>query len=112
MTPEQVEQARSLYASGWSYNRIRLHFGVGYDTLRSRLDKGFAERVRSKRKARNWGANAQSTRAEVVGYSSRSKEDVEARLAEIPPDTRSPSAILLGDPIPNDPRRHWLRREA
>ncbi|WP_287257679.1 hypothetical protein [Mesorhizobium sp.] len=33
--------------------------------------------------------------------------DFEARLAEIPPDTRSLTQRLMGDPIPNDPRRHW-----
>lgn len=33
------------------------------------------------------------------------KLDFEARLAEIPPDTRTLTQRLCGDPIPNDPRR-------
>lgn len=35
------------------------------------------------------------------------KMDFEARLAEIPPDTRSLTQRLCGDPIPGDPRRPW-----
>ena len=31
--------------------------------------------------------------------------DVQARLREVPPDTRSITGFLFGDPIPNDPRR-------
>lgn len=31
--------------------------------------------------------------------------DVAERLREIPPDTRSLTGQLLGDPLPNDPRR-------
>lgn len=36
------------------------------------------------------------------------REEAEARLAEIPEDTRSLTARMLGDPIPGDPRRPWL----
>lgn len=36
----------------------------------------------------------------VPGYQRPAEDDVEARLAEIPPDTRDLSAVLLGDPLP------------
>jgi len=37
-------------------------------------------------------------------------EDIEARIAEIPTDTRSLTGKLLGDPIINDPRCPWRPR--
>lgn len=33
------------------------------------------------------------------------RSDAAARLREIPVDTRTPVQIMMGDPIPNDPRR-------
>ncbi len=33
------------------------------------------------------------------------EKDYLSRFAEIPPDTRSLTGILFGDPLPNDPRR-------
>ncbi len=33
--------------------------------------------------------------------------EIEAKLSEIPVDTRGLTARLMGDPIPNDPRRPW-----
>lgn len=34
-------------------------------------------------------------------------EEYAARLAEIPPDSRSLTARICGDPIPGDARRNW-----
>ena len=44
--------------------------------------------------------------AEPVLHPRASKLDWSARLAEIPRDTRTLTARIFGDPIPNDPRRH------
>lgn len=69
------------------------------DFLMRKLRPGYREH-------RNDGVRAARMMRSKNYASSRVIEaDVAARLAEIPRDTRSPSAVLLGDPIPNDPRR-------
>jgi hypothetical protein len=50
----------------------------------------------------------ETNRAERAGRVS--PEDWAARIAEMPDDTRDFTARYFGDPIPDDPRRHWLRR--
>lgn len=53
-------------------------------------------------------------RPHITGHQDSYRAAAAARLSEIPPDTRTPAQQLLGDPIPNDPRRAYLdpkRRE-
>lgn len=53
-----------------------------------------------------------SKRASGIRYlGSRSRdcdEEWMRQIAIMPNDTRSLTSQLMGDPIPNDPRRYWL----
>lgn len=122
LTHGQIAEARKLLSKGWTYNRLAKHFGVGFSTMKIRLDPEYGARVKDQwrergRKKAETGARAYYSRSpaaepHLADRSTTAKLDALKRLAEIPPDTRDLTGILCGDPIPNDPRRHWVRREA
>lgn len=98
---------------GW--HEAGRRFGVDHDTLRWHCDEAYAEKRRER--GRRWrGSHARPKRgkeyfAETFGEPSHHTvtkpplEDISARLAEIPEDTRSHAQRLTGDPIPGDDRR-------
>jgi len=109
ITPELLEEAKRLRFKGMSYREIGDTIGFSSTTVHRALDDGYARRRREQinlaRRFRDTGMPSSSPRrVEPVSI----KADVEARLAEIPTDTRNLTALILGDPIPNDPRRYWL----
>jgi hypothetical protein len=107
LTPEQTTEATELFALGWSYRRIGERFGRNYEQVRRALDADYAVnrriQVRDARQRRYKPEKRLAGRENASGASV--KEDAAARLAEIPPDTRTLTQRLCGDPIPNDPRR-------
>lgn len=111
LTPEQRIEAQAMRRRGTPVKDIAAFYGCSEQSIRRATDEFYRRtqnRLRSERRAIEGDARVLIARAERTVR----KEDVEARLAEIPPDTRDLTGILCGDPIPNDPRRHWLRREA
>jgi len=73
------------------------HLDVGPDPLRRALDPDFAERDRLRARSRPRESNATFHKAD----SRLDASCVAARLAEIPRDTRTPAARILGEPIPS-----------
>lgn len=109
LTPEQIEIAKTLHADGWSYARIGERLGCKYEPIRRAIDADYAVnrriQVREARQ-RRYKPEKRSARAGRENASGASvKEDAAARLAEVPPDTRTLTQRLCGDPIPGDPRR-------
>lgn len=67
-------------------------------------------RVRRDRKRRELEKEVSAAKratGQRYGGSRIDEHVVAARLAEIPEDTRDLTAKIMGDPIPNDPRRPW-----
>jgi hypothetical protein len=117
LTPEKIELAREMrFTRGLTLKTIADRIGVSDTTIaralnpdkaetRRRLD---AERDRQRRRAKATTLGNLSTGRGIVSGKSVDR-DASARLAEIPPDTRTMTQALLGDPIPGDPRRPWLQ---
>lgn len=111
MTPAEVEAAQKLFNNGWSPKRISEKLGFTSQSVRRAVDKAYAEKrkaqINAARKARYEPvADFPAFRSpETAGL----RQDISARLAEIPPDTRTPAQRMMGDPIPNDPRRYWRK---
>lgn len=112
MTSEIREEAARLRSSGLSYHEIAKAVGFTGDTVKRALDPQYAARRREQinlaRQFRDGGGGRLTDHVQAADRSAV-KADAAARLAEIPPDTRDFTAVFMGDPIPNDPRRPWLR---
>lgn len=96
-----LDQARKMLACGTSWKDVAAHFGLSAETLRRRLDPAYDLFMREKYERRSYG------RVDTAHRPPRPMTDaaLKAYKALIPPDTRSLTARLLGDPIPGDPRR-------
>lgn len=66
-----------------------------------------ARQYRKRRELEKEVSAAKRATGQRYGGSRIDERVVAARLAEIPEDTRSLTARMMGDPIPNDPRRPW-----
>lgn len=109
--PEHVlDNARRLRSLGTPWAEISRRVGYAAETLRCRLDESYRIR-RNERSDRIRSLKKEYFRRNYTGFSYKSDdraittEELRARKALIPPDTRSLTARLLGDPIPGDPRR-------
>lgn len=97
LTAEQSEECRRLFRDeGWSLEQLASHFMCSEQTVRRRVDLRLDTYLRGYEKARARESTASALRAEARA----SKADRLARLAEIPPDTRSLTGRICGDPIP------------
>lgn len=115
ITDEIRTQARQLRKEGLSYRDIGTALGFTGCSIHKALDPHYAEKRRTQiNLARAFRTADMQVAGPRVRYmdSGTIREDAAARLAEIPPDTRDLTATLLGDPIPNDPRRYWLNGSA
>jgi hypothetical protein len=103
LTTEQIDEARRLADYGWSYARIGERLGFGYGTIRLALDADY-------RGSRRIGAHETRQRRykpdKRISKTNREnatsvdvKADAAARLAEVPPDDRSLTARMFGDPL-------------
>jgi hypothetical protein len=110
LTDGQVKEAAKLHKAGWTYKRLGEKFEVNYQTVKRALDPEFrAKRCKQVRDAARQRARANDgwvQRKREHASATSMKADGLARLAEIPPDTRSLTARMFGDPIPGDRRRN------
>lgn len=98
-TPELVSKARKLRLKGLGYVTIARALGVSQGAVYYWLNKDRAdarlERQRNRTRKERW------FNPNYICVNYRPPEaDYLARLAEIPPDTRTLSQRLLGDPVP------------
>jgi AraC-like DNA-binding protein len=102
LTSEQIEEARQLQARGWTIIRIAERLGCYRQTIKRALDPDYAVKRKIRdhhvRQIREPSLPRKTARESATAISI--KEDAAARLAEIPPDTRSLTARLAGDPLP------------
>ncbi len=112
----EVRHARIRAADWPGWSEMARRFDLSPTGLRENCDEGFKEKRRTYEKTmkrRKGGAEffrekyGEPSHHTVTGPHLR---DITARLAEIPEDTRSLAAQLLGDPIPGDLRRLSMRK--
>lgn len=107
LSSAQRETILALHAAGHREAMIAKRLGVTRDTVMRWIDPAWREkRNRMIAEARRRRGKVDASRILPPGI----RADIEARLAEIPPDTRDLTGRLLGDPIPGDPRRPWQGR--
>jgi hypothetical protein len=92
--------ARAMRADGLSYREIGAGLGISESKVRRILDPRLAERAGERDRRRQRDAVARPS-LQVVERAA----ELRARKREIPEDTRSLTALLCGDPLPNDRRR-------
>ena len=114
LTADQIEEAKRRYANGWSLARIGDRIGCDYKKIKMAVDQEYAahrrDQVNAARRQRRYKPEKRVTKTGRENATAINiKEDAAARLAEIPPDTRTLTQRLCGDPIPNDPRRARLQ---
>lgn len=113
VTDEQSAEMARLLAAGMNYTDIGIKVGLSPDTVKRHTDPDYY-RYRTARKVEAQRRKAAAQKQAFPGgilhdaVDSRAlKSDVAARLAEIPEDdNRSLTAMLMGDPMPNDRRRN------
>lgn len=105
-SPEQIEQAKVWRAEGVVWWQVGKRLGVSPDTIRRAVDPEFAAHYRARRKVLDQ-LNKEGRKKRISPYdraahgaSVPSQADYLARLAEIPPDTRDLTGVLMGDPLP------------
>lgn len=103
LTDDEITEARAMRKNGMAWYRIGKVFGVAEDTVRAAIEPGFAEMRREQKNLRRRARKENCAFLTPVGVSRATREatknDFLARLAEIPPDTRSLTARAFGDPI-------------
>jgi hypothetical protein len=99
MEPWDKEKAQAMRDQGMAFARIGEYFGITDMTVMCRLDEKYAE-YRRRRINKLRGRDGPPLRLTLAPERRPPKEDVAARLAEIPPDTRSLTQRLFGDPLP------------
>jgi hypothetical protein len=109
--PEHVvAQAKALREAGLSWPKIGEALGYKKNTLRIRADQEFRSKQQAQKKASN-KAFLNMIRRSNGAYLSHvdrgrlTDNELKARRALIPLDTRDLTAKLCGDPIPGDRRR-------
>lgn len=102
---QAVTSARRDGTLNWS--GIASFYGVNRSMLRRKCDPDYREKDNAKKAG--WRSRRHKrllpTPTGVHVRRSITKQEYAARLAEIPPDTRTFTQRFFGDPIPNDPRR-------
>ena len=100
LTTEQIEAARRMRSDGNSWRAIAGVVGTTAHLLRTTLDpsysRAFRERAAKQTEARRKPARPSS---HEPGPSLKASE-VERMASRLPPDTRSPMQVFLGDPRP------------
>ncbi len=114
MTEWNETEARQMREQGKAWTAIGDYFGMAGATVRRRIDPEYdAIRREQTRRRRQENRCAHNERRDNHGLSNvtsgdhRIREDIAARLAEIPQDTRCLTGQVFGDPIPGDPRTPW-----
>ena len=111
LTAEQTNEARRLLEAGYSKRQVTRILGCSDTMMRRALDPdNWAKRLADnnrKRAAERAALKAVYPLGIIVSLYPRVLTDAElaARRALVPDDTRTITAALMGDPIPNDKRR-------
>lgn len=112
MNPEQVREAKALRKAGKTFAEIARHLGVTAKTVRRAIDPGYARHLREqvreariqKKRAeeidRPGPSSANDSRIRAVQRRRNEEKKIAERLAALPPDTRTLTGRLMGDPIP------------
>lgn len=107
--PEGIDPwpiARRLFAEGKRWADIKRVTGLSYDTLKRKLVPEYAERRAERVRRRRMRKRGESvpalveSRVHPSGPKGPSREDIAKALATIPPDDRSLTARIMGDPLP------------
>lgn len=97
--PWDETEAKAMLVRGTSWTQVASYFGSTTTTIRCWLDPEYAahckQRINDRRRAK---AGIRPPR-HTVAWARPPEADTMARLAEIPPDTRSLTARLMGDPL-------------
>lgn len=98
----QVEGIKAMLASHMSWNEIGKCFGVNGETVRRAVDPVFRERRREQvAKRRSYASLGITPVTDAMCIDRRTvRQDAQARMAEIPDDTRGLTARICGDPLP------------
>lgn len=94
----RADTINRLRADGMSWKAIGRILGINGDTARRCVDLEY----RKRRSARTWELRKQGGiygKPPMPRSIKPAQEDIAARLAEIPPDTRSLTGYLMGDPV-------------
>jgi uncharacterized DUF497 family protein len=98
MEPWDKDKAQAMRDQGMAFAKIGEVFGITDMTVMCRLDEKYAEYRRQRiNRLRGYSRPVRFT---LAPERRPPKEDVAARLAEIPPDTRSLTGRIFGDPLP------------
>lgn len=93
LTDDQLNEARKMRDAGAAWGVLEAHFGLSVFRIRCEVDAAYREKRRLQKRAQR--PHAAGLTADYIP-----KATIAARLAEIPPDTRSKTARLFGDPLP------------
>lgn len=108
-TPENIAKARQLRDAGMCMEHIARQLGIGSGyTIKRWLDPKTAEANRLMQRLTHKPRPAPTPNWLRTDRHRPTQADIQARLAEIPPDTRSITARIFGDPLPG--RRALDRR--
>lgn len=109
---EKIQEAKTLLESGATLQSVADKYEVGTHTLRCKIDPLYAIRRTMRHNEQRYANGYYEPNALGRNYTDRGRpppEDVAARLAEIPRDTRDLTAFICGDPLPG--RRAIDRRQ-
>lgn len=107
--PWDETEAKAMLARGTSWTQIASYFGSTTTTIRCWLDPEYAAHCRQRINDRRREKAGTRPMRHTVAWARPPEADTAARLAEIPPDTRSLTQRLCGDPLPG---RDALSRRA
>ncbi len=96
--PFDAAEAKRMIAAGQSLTQVARFYGTTVTTLHGWIDPAYAMHTRERINRTRMYKREMPAGAEV-NYKPPRAEDVAARLAEIPPDTRSLTQRLMGDPL-------------
>jgi len=98
--PWDKTEAQELLAKGWSYSRLASMYGSTTTTVRCWLDAEYAAHCRNRINTARRIRTSNEDHVVEIRYRRPPEQDVAARLAEIPPDTRTLTQRMFGDPLP------------
>ena len=114
LTKRQQKKALAMLDEGYSLTSVARKYGISNDNLKAAHDPEWRKLYYERRAAQ---AKALRDRRSVIPPAEREKQVTRssvhhqalALIDEIPPDTRSITQSLMGDPIPGDRRRQEWR---
>ena len=99
LTDDELSRATEMRANGIAIFAIAAALGVPDDRVRKTLNPEYAARVRAE-KARQHYRNRSRIDAGIETIDREARKDAARLRQQIPPDTRSLTARIAGDPLP------------